>query len=201
MHFELWVPCSAVRRMHFAKKAFFLLCSALTLSLAPPQFRTHSTSEVKMFDVRDVSQKWLIYLAVFTRVSGNSPTSASFSENAMFSSIYSTLSGALGSSSVPSSTPSTPPPSQIETTSSSSSQLAATPLEAQDTEPEDSLPTAEQISASSAFYRKLVERNKHSSERLLKIRQEAVKEKPPKEPSPEECCGEACGLECVTTVW
>ncbi|GAA5981947.1 hypothetical protein JCM5350_006574 [Sporobolomyces pararoseus] len=119
----------------------------------------------------------------------------------MFSSIYSTLSGALGSSSVPSSTPSTPPPSQIETSSSSSAQLTATPLEAQDGNQEDSLPTSEQISVSSAFYRKLVERNKHSSERLLKIRQEAVKEKPPKEPSPEECCGEACGLECVTTVW
>ncbi|GAA5969358.1 hypothetical protein JCM3765_001279 [Sporobolomyces pararoseus] len=119
----------------------------------------------------------------------------------MFSSIYSTLSGALGSSSVPSSTPSTPPPSQIETSSSSSAQLAAPPLETPQTVDKESIPPSEQIAASSAFYRKLVERNKHSPERLLKIRQEAVKEKPPKEPSPEECCGEACGLECVTTVW
>ncbi|GAA5879323.1 hypothetical protein JCM16303_003165 [Sporobolomyces ruberrimus] len=118
----------------------------------------------------------------------------------MFSGIYNTLSGALGASSAPSSTPSTPPPADPTSSSKLADPSTSTPRDDAATPHSDAEPTLAQTVASSAFYRKLVDRNKHSSERLLKIRQEAVKDKPPKEPTPEECCGEACGLECVTTM-
>ncbi|GAA5901779.1 uncharacterized protein JCM6883_000393 [Sporobolomyces salmoneus] len=119
----------------------------------------------------------------------------------MFSSIYSSLSGALGTSSVPSSTPSTPPHSPEEPSSLSTSQPRQHQAADSTTSPDSSLPSLEDLATVSAFYRKLVERNKHSPERLRKIRQEAIKDTPPREPTPDECCGEACGLECVTTVW
>ncbi|GAA6009846.1 hypothetical protein JCM11491_000836 [Sporobolomyces phaffii] len=120
----------------------------------------------------------------------------------MFSSFYSTLSGALGNSSAPSSTPSTPPTPADPSSSVSSSfppPQPVTPAVGTPDDPQDS-PDPATIAASSAFYRKLVDRGKHPAERLCKIRREAVKDGPPKEPTPEECCGEACGLECVTTV-
>jgi len=119
----------------------------------------------------------------------------------MFSSIYNTFNGAFNSSSAPPSTPSTPPVSELESSSPSSSQPTTTLSEDPRISAEEIDILSEHILASSAFYRKLVDKKKHSPERLLKIRQAAMKDNPPKEPTPEECCGEACGLECVTTVW
>lgn len=119
----------------------------------------------------------------------------------MFSSLYTSLTGALSSSSAPTSTPSTPPNAEAESSSNPPSDSLASHSDAAETASAPSVPPPEEIESSSAFYRKLVERNKHSPKRLLEIRRRAIEDRPPKEPSPEECCGEACGLECVTTVW
>ncbi|GAA6061720.1 hypothetical protein JCM10212_004952 [Sporobolomyces blumeae] len=110
----------------------------------------------------------------------------------MLSSLYNGLSSALKASSAPASTPSTPPSGDAH-------------------QPRPTTPTRLDLDcdadpecdpwSQSPFFKRLVFRGQHSAERLDKIAAAARHDKPPREPAPEECCGEACGLECVTTVW
>ncbi|GAA5936947.1 uncharacterized protein JCM15063_000106 [Sporobolomyces koalae] len=112
----------------------------------------------------------------------------------MLSTIYNILSGS-STSSPPASTPSTSSsPSSHDVTKDSS------PTESTASEHQETAPSPETCT-SSAFYRKLVDKGKHSDARLAQIRTRAIRDVPPREPPPEECCGEACGLECVTTLW
>ncbi|BGP53309.1 hypothetical protein JCM8202_000077 [Rhodotorula sphaerocarpa] len=53
----------------------------------------------------------------------------------------------------------------------------------------------------SAFFQRLKAKGRHDRPRIKEIQDGALRDKPPKEPDPWECCGGSCGLECVVTRW
>ncbi|BGP37026.1 hypothetical protein JCM10450v2_000936 [Rhodotorula kratochvilovae] len=53
----------------------------------------------------------------------------------------------------------------------------------------------------SAYFQRLLKRGVHAPTRIQAIKDAALAEDPPREPEPEECCNEACGLECVVSIW
>ncbi|GAA5830581.1 hypothetical protein JCM11251_002520 [Rhodosporidiobolus azoricus] len=54
---------------------------------------------------------------------------------------------------------------------------------------------------SSGYFQRLLKRGGHHPNRIRAIKRAALKDLPPVEPQPWECCGGGCGIECVVTVW
>ncbi|GAA5905399.1 hypothetical protein JCM6882_003149 [Rhodosporidiobolus microsporus] len=54
---------------------------------------------------------------------------------------------------------------------------------------------------SSGYFQRLLKRGGHHPNRIRAIKRAALKELPPVEPQPWECCGGGCGIDCVVTVW
>ncbi|POY70803.1 hypothetical protein BMF94_6215 [Rhodotorula taiwanensis] len=55
--------------------------------------------------------------------------------------------------------------------------------------------------ARSAFFQRLKTKGRHDRKRIKMIQDAALRDEPPKEPDPWECCAGSCGIECVVTMW
>ncbi|GAA5849699.1 hypothetical protein JCM9279_001982 [Rhodotorula babjevae] len=87
--------------------------------------------------------------------------------------------------------PSTPAaPANTSSTSTSAPAPPATPAPAED-----------DPFSRSAYFQRLLKRGAHKDDRIADIKEAALRDGPPREPGPEECCNEACALDCVVTMW
>lgn len=126
----------------------------------------------------------------------------------MLGSLLGSLVGTAGSASSVSSQPTTSPRSESPATSVSQDSTApSTPAEP-DEPYSKNLPQAtgtteeeagEDPFQRSAFFQRLKTKGRHHRNRIKQIQERALKDTPPKEPDPWECCGGSCGIECVVS--
>lgn len=118
----------------------------------------------------------------------------------MLGSLLGSLVGATAATSSPASSG---PRSDSPTTSSSADSTApATPAEPAHPSSTSSVSEEQEDPFQrSAFFQRLRTKGRHDRRRIKEIQERALKDTPPKEPDPWECCGGSCGIECVVTMW
>lgn len=128
----------------------------------------------------------------------------------MLGSLLGSLVGTAGSTSSASSASTTSPRSESPATSVSQDSTApATPAEPAEplskslpertgTTEEDAEKDADPFQRS-AFFQRLKTKGRHHRNRIKEIQERALRDTPPKEPDPWECCGGSCGIECVVS--
>ncbi|GAA5860247.1 hypothetical protein JCM3774_000356 [Rhodotorula dairenensis] len=120
----------------------------------------------------------------------------------MLGSILGSLVGATAAASASSSSSSSPRSDSPTASSSDNSTTPTTPAEP--TELSSAAPAPEEQDnpfERSAFFQRLRTKGRHDRRRIKEIQERALKDTPPKEPDPWECCGGSCGIECVVTMW
>lgn len=126
----------------------------------------------------------------------------------MLGSLLGSLVGTAGSASSASSATTPSPRSESPATSVSQDSTApSTPAEPAErpakNPPEGRTEEEEEEQADpfqqSAFFQRLKTKGRHHRNRIKEIQERALKDTPPKEPDPWECCGGSCGIECVVS--
>ena len=123
----------------------------------------------------------------------------------MLGSLLGSLVGTAGSTSTASSSTTSPRSESPATSTSQDSTAPSTPAEPTE-------PPSESVSEGtgtteeeedpfqrSVFFQRLKTKGRHHRNRIKEIQERALKDTPPKEPDPWECCGGSCGIECVVS--
>ncbi|GAA5937947.1 hypothetical protein JCM3775_002404 [Rhodotorula graminis] len=122
----------------------------------------------------------------------------------MFGSLLGSLANVVSStasSSTASSSPAGATPSDSPTAPSSPAPPPAPPSAAPTPAPAAATDLDDPAFARSAYFQRLLKRGTHDEGRIKAIKEAALRDGPPREPGPDECCNEGCALECVVTMW
>ena len=117
----------------------------------------------------------------------------------MLGSLLGSFANVVSASSSAGATPSDSPPSP--SSPSSAPTPDSTQSSAPATAPTNSADPASDADADpflrSAYFQRLLKRGGHHLNRIQAIKDAALRDEPPREPGPWECCGGGCALECV----
>ncbi|GAA5892134.1 hypothetical protein JCM8208_001444 [Rhodotorula glutinis] len=108
----------------------------------------------------------------------------------MFGSLLGSLANVVSSAeATPSGSPPAPssPASPTDSNSTSAASPASAAAPAPNLEPDPF--------TRSAYFQRLLKRDAHDDERISAIKEAALRDVPPREPGPEECCNEGCALD------